>query len=137
MHTVPSKTYNFQTIHQNIFGLYKVDLGVMTMIGYSTLPKSLELEHLYQIQFSVIIRTPFFVGGVLFLGRGDSLLILSPTDKTSDSLSLSLLSLSLSSHLLPPSPSPHPYLSSPSIHGKCDVENWTKIITSLFASYPE
>ena len=35
-----------------------VDLGVMAMKGYSTLPRSPKLELRYQRQFSVIPRTP-------------------------------------------------------------------------------
>ena len=34
--------------------LIRVDLGVMAIKGYSTLPRSQELEPYYQMQFSVI-----------------------------------------------------------------------------------
>ena len=40
----------------------KVDLGVMAMKGYSTLPRSLELELHHLIQFSILSGTPFFCG---------------------------------------------------------------------------
>ena len=35
----------------------RVDLGIMAMKEYSTLPRSLELELLHQMQFSIIPRT--------------------------------------------------------------------------------
>ena len=40
-----------------------MDLGVMPMLGYSTFPKAPELEPQRQIEFSVLSRTLFFVGG--------------------------------------------------------------------------
>ena len=36
----------------------RVDLGVMTMKGYSTFPRSPELEPHHKMQFSVIPKTP-------------------------------------------------------------------------------
>ena len=41
-----------------------MELGVMTIKGYSTLPRSQELESPLQIQFSVIAKPPSFGGGV-------------------------------------------------------------------------
>ena len=43
----------------------KVDLRVMSVKRYSTLPRALELESHYQIQFSVMLRTPVFEMGFL------------------------------------------------------------------------
>ena len=45
----------------------RVDLGVMTIKGYSTLPKSPELEPNYQMQFSVILGALSFEWWVLTL----------------------------------------------------------------------
>ena len=40
----------------------RVDLGVMSIKWYSALTISLELEPYLQILFSIILRTPLFVG---------------------------------------------------------------------------
>ena len=54
------------------------NLGVMTMKGYPTLLRPSELEPHYQMQFSVIHRTPFsLLVGVFRLHRGYSQFILS------------------------------------------------------------
>ena len=42
---------------------FRLDLGVMAMKGYFTLPRAPELESHHHIQFSVIPRISFF-GGV-------------------------------------------------------------------------
>ena len=61
----------------------KVNLRLMAMKEYSTLPRVLKLEPHHLIQFSVITRTPLFSGmDVLSLCREYSQTILSPTDKT-------------------------------------------------------
>ena len=44
-----------------------VDLGLMAMKGYFTLPRSPEMESHYQMQLSVIPRTPFSDGGLTSL----------------------------------------------------------------------
>ena len=57
-----------------------VNLGVIAMKVYSTLPRSPEQKPHYHIQFSVLPRTLFFLaGGVLLLYRGCSHHILSPS----------------------------------------------------------
>ena len=57
----------------------RVDEGIMVMMEYSTLPRILDLEPYYQIQFSPISRTPCFCG-ILLLCRGYSQHILSLVD---------------------------------------------------------
>ena len=57
------------------------------MKGYSTLPRSQELETNYSMQFNVIPQTIFFEGwGVLPLSREYNQHILNPTDKASTGL---------------------------------------------------
>ena len=41
-----------------------VEIDVIAMKGYSTLPRSPELESYHQMQFSVTPRKPLFSGGV-------------------------------------------------------------------------
>ena len=41
-----------------------MDLGLMAMKGYSTLPRSPELKPHHQIQFNIIPRMPVFLGWV-------------------------------------------------------------------------
>ena len=51
----------------------KVDLGVMAIEEYSTLPRRPELEFHHPMKFNVILRTPTFVGeGVLIRLLGDT-----------------------------------------------------------------
>ena len=59
----------------NMYYRVKVDLGMMK--GYSTPPRSLELDSHYQIQISVIHRKSFLWGGS---NRGHSPFILRPTN---------------------------------------------------------
>ena len=59
----------------------RVDLGVMAMKEYSTLSRTLEQEPHYQMQFSVIPRTPFFFEGVLPLCKRCNQYILHPASK--------------------------------------------------------
>ena len=61
-----------------IFLLVIVDQGIMAVKEYSTLLKSLELESLHQMQFSVILRTIFWWESILLLFRRYSQHILSP-----------------------------------------------------------
>ena len=65
----------------------RMDLGVMAMKGYSTLPKLPELKPYHQMQFSVISRTPLFFGGgeILSLCRGYSWYIESPVSRATES----------------------------------------------------
>ena len=66
------------TFHIFMYG--HVTQGVKTMKGYSTLPKSSELEPHYKMQFSVIHKIPLFGEGFLSLCRGYSQHILSPVN---------------------------------------------------------
>ena len=61
----------------------RVDLGIMAMKRYFTLPKSSELEPHHQVLFRVIFRISIF-GGALPLYRAYSRYIVSPTIKAPD-----------------------------------------------------
>ena len=77
VHTVLSNTTNFL---KQIYLPHRVrvDLEVMAMEGYSTLPRSPEEKPHYWMQFNVIHIIPLFlVGGVLIFLRGYSQPILS------------------------------------------------------------
>ena len=62
---------NFQTDlfdQEQVLPLWvRVDLGVMAMKSYSTLPESPEVESRYQMQFSVTPKTGLFLGGGILL----------------------------------------------------------------------
>ena len=50
----------------------KVDLGIMAMKGYSTLPRSPELEPHHQMLFSIIPGSPIFCRGQGFDSSADN-----------------------------------------------------------------
>ena len=69
----------------------RVNLGFMPMKGYYTLLRPPELEPHYQMQFSVILRTPLF-GMESFLSAKDILCILSLANSVWYSHSINIFS---------------------------------------------